>query len=73
MLHLLLLILHHVTVGSHSHHLLLPLVTEIVATKMPGGARAHLRPDVVGCLRRPHLILTVDPNLLAASMVEGGV
>ena len=73
MLHLLLLILHHVTVGSHGHHLLLLLMTEIAVTKKPGEARAHLCPDVVGCLRRLHLILTVDPDLLTASTVEGGV
>ena len=74
MLHLLLLILHHVTVGSLGHHLLHHLlVKEIVGTKRSGEVRVHFWPDVVGCLRRPHLILTVDPNLLAAGMVEDGV
>ena len=72
-LHLLLLVLHHLTVGSHGRHLLLLLVTEIVVTKKLGEARAHLWPDVVGCPRRPHLIPAVDPDLLAASTVEGGV
>ena len=71
MLHLLLLILHHVTVGNHGHHPLHPLVIEIVVTKKSGEARAPRWPDVVGS--RPHLILTVDPNLLAANTVEGGV
>ena len=69
MLHLLfLIILHRVTVGSHGHHLLHLLVIEIVVTKTSGEARAQLQLDV-GC--HPHLILVVDPDLLAASAVEG--
>lgn len=71
-LRLLLLVLHHVTVGGDGHHLLLPLVTEIVVTKTAREVGAQL-PDVVACLQRLHLILVVDPALLAASMLEGGV
>jgi hypothetical protein len=70
MLRLLLLILHHVTVGGHGHHLLL-LVTENVVTRMPGEVGAHLL-DVVACLQCRHLILAVYRTLLAASTLEGG-
>ena len=63
---LLFLILHHVTVGSLGRHLL-RLVIAIVVTKKS----VLLRPDVVVC--RPLLILAVDPILLAASTVGGGV
>ena len=73
MLHLLLLILHHVTVGSHGRHLLhLRVMTDIVVTKKSGEARVHLRPDVVGC-RSQLILVVVDLNLLAASTVESGV
>ena len=71
MLHLLLLVLHHVAVGGHGRHPLL-LVTEIVVTKKAREVEVHL-PDVVACLQRLHLILVVDPGLLAASILGGGV
>jgi len=73
MLHVLLLVLHYLTVGGHGHRLLPLLVTESVVSKTLGEAEAHLRPDVVGFLQDPPPVPTADPIPLPASTLDGGV